>query len=204
VLAAVALSAATLLSAAGAVAQGKDPQPIPHGKSQLKGQTKEAPAAAQPSAKAQVPDGKVLAMLVQSHITALSQANLTGNYTVLNALGAPSFRQANPPEKLAEIFNKNLRDKGIDLTPVIIFQPILVREPVINQNGLLHVIGYYKTEPQQVNFEMLFQAVNGYWMLFGIAVNTSPANQPPGAANPPVANAPAAATAAPDPAKKTK
>ncbi len=129
-------------------------------------------------------------MMIQTSVVALSQANLTGNFSVLHALGAPSFQKANTPAKLAEIF-KNLRQQNIDLTPVILFSPILLREPVINAQGMLHLVGYYKTAPQQVHFELLFQPVSGQWRLFGISVRTQPANPP-------------AAASAADQAKKTK
>ena len=200
---AAALAAALLVSAGGeTLAQTKDPPPIPHGKSQLKGQTKEkAPAAAaQPQAKTPMPPPEQMAMLIQTSVVALSQANLTGNYTVLHALGAPGFQQANPPAKLAEIF-KNLGEQKIDLTPVILFSPVLAREPVINEQGMLHLVGYYKTTPQQVNFEVLFQPVAGQWRMFGISVRTVPA--PAAAAQPPAGSPPAAASTA-DPSKKTK
>ena len=57
-----------------------------------------APKAGEP-AKLAVPDATRLAILVQTAVVAASQANLTGNYTVLHALGSPGFQQANPPEK---------------------------------------------------------------------------------------------------------
>ena len=139
---------------------------------------------------------------MQTAVVALSQANLTGNFTVLHALGAPGFQQSNPPAKLAEIF-KNLREKNIDLTPVILFSPVLAREPVINEQGMLHLVGFYKTAPQQVNFELLFQPVGGQWRLFGISVHTVPA--PTAAAQPPAGRPPAGsppAAGAPDPGKK--
>jgi hypothetical protein len=199
---AAALAAALLVSAGGeTLAQTKDPPPIPHGKTQLKGQAKDKDkAAAQPQAKIPLPPPEQMAMLVQTSVVALSQANLTGNYTVLHALGAPSFQQSNPPAKLAEVFKK-LREQNIDLTPVILFSPVLLREPVINAQGMLHLVGYYKTTPQQVNFEVLFQPVAGQWRMFGISVRTVPA--PAAAAQPPAGSPPAAASTA-DPSKKTK
>ncbi len=182
-----AVAAAVLVPPEPAQAQAEPPA-IPHGKGQLKGQVKQ-PAQPPPAAATnpQIPDANALAMLIQSHLVALSQANLTGNFTVLHAMGSPSFQQANPPAKLAEIFNKNLRDRGIDLTPVILFSPTLVREPTIDDKGLLHLTGYYKTEPQQVHFDLSFQVVAGYWRLFSITVGTVPANLPPPAAGQPAA-----------------
>jgi hypothetical protein len=192
----VGLAGALLLSALDASAQ--NPPPVSHGKSQLKGQVKEAPPAAQqPQGKAPVPAPEQMAMLIQTAVVALSQANLTGNFSVLHALGAPGFQQSNSPAKLAEVF-KGLREQNIDLTPVILFSPVLLREPVINEQGMLHLIGYYKTTPQQVNFEVLFQPVQGQWRLFGLSVRTSPA-----AAAQAAPAAPAAAGTT-DPGKKTK
>ncbi len=196
------LAAGLLLSCGdGALAQAKDPPPVPFSKSQLKGQTKEpaAKAGAQPQGKAPMPAPEQMAILIQTAVVALSQANLTGNFTVLHAMGAPGFQQSNPPTKLAEIF-KNLREQNIDLTPVILFSPVLAREPAINEQGMLHLVGYYKTAPQQVNFELLFQPVAGQWRLFGISVRTVPA--PSAAAQPPAGSPPAAS--APDHGKKTK
>ena len=191
-LAIAALASAVLASAAGvAHAQKKDAPRIPYGKHLNKGKgTDKEPAAAPAETKLRVPPPEQMAMMIQTSVVALSQANLTGNFTVLHALGAPSFQKANTPTKLAEIF-KTLRQRNIDLTPVILFSPILLREPVINAQGMLHLVGYYKTTPQQVHFELLFQPVSGQWRLFGISVRTQPASQP-------------AAASAADKAEKTK
>ena len=190
-LAIATLASALVVAAAGvAHAQKKDPPRIPYGKHlKAKGKDKEQ-AAAPAEVKPHIPRPEQMAMMIQTSVVALSQANLTGNFSVLHALGAPSFQNANTPAKLAEIF-KDLRQRNIDLTPVILFSPILLREPVINAQGMLHLVGYYKTAPQQVHFELLFQPVSGQWRLFGISVRTQPANQP-------------AAASAADQAKKTK
>ena len=42
-------------------------------------------------------------------------------------------------------------------------------------NGLLHLNGYYKTEPQRVQFDLVLQPVGGMWRLYGISVGTVPA-----------------------------
>lgn len=134
----------------------------------------DGPAKVETPDKPQIPDKIRLGILVHSYMVALSQANLTGQYNVLHALGAPDFQQRNTPEKLAEIFS-TLRTQNIDLTPIIVYSPTLAREPVFDENGLLHLTGYYKTEPQRVNFDLTLQAVAGVWRLYGISVSTSPA-----------------------------
>ena len=42
-------------------------------------------------------------------------------------------------------------------------------------NGLLRLSGFFPSRPEQVNFDLAFQPVGGRWLLFGIAINLSPA-----------------------------
>lgn len=148
--------------------------------------------------KPALPDPNTLAILIQTAVVAASQANRTGNYTVLHALGSPDFQKANPPEKLAQIFAE-WRTKQIDTTPVIIFSPVLKSQPAMTEQGMLRLTGYYKTQPQQVHFDLLFQPVANQWRLFGIAMSTQPA-QPEAAQAP--AEKKAAAPEKKAPAKK--
>jgi hypothetical protein len=175
-LSAVLLLASTLAGAVGDRA-GAQPSSSPQPKSQTpaKPQAKtelkaRPPAAAKPA----MPDANKLAILIQTSVVALSQANLTGNYSVLHALAAPEFQKGNPPAKLAETF-ADLRGKGIDLTPIIIFSPILMKEPTIDEKGVLRLTGYYKTAPQRVHFDLIFQFTD-QWRLLGIALKTAPAS----------------------------
>jgi len=39
--------------------------------------------------------------------------------------------------------------------------------------------GYFPGQPAQINFELLYQAVNGRWRLFGIAVQPGTAQSAP-------------------------
>jgi hypothetical protein len=113
-----------------------------------------------------------LNLLIRSSIIALNQANQTGNYTVLQDLGAPAFRATNNSARLAQIFGA-LRQRQLDLSPVLFFTPKLLAEPQIAPNGLLRLVGFFPTEPERVNFELIYQLSDGQWRLFGIAVGTS-------------------------------
>ena len=165
--------------------------------------TDSKPAPAKSTKKASpaptIPDGTALSILIRKMLLTLNDANLSGNYTVLRDLAAPSFQSANDPAKLTGIFAK-LREAKIDMAPIVYFDPKLVRQPQINENGMLRLSGFLPTRPQQINFDLLFQHVADRWRLFGIAVNTSLAKA--AAAQP----APAAANGAgkEDAAKPTK
>ncbi|MGI9351039.1 MAG: hypothetical protein ACR2O3_05710 [Rhizobiaceae bacterium] len=104
----------------------------------------------------------------------MNNANVTGNYTVLRDLGAPNFQFSNSAAKLTMSFTE-LRARKIDLSSIILINPKLVRKPEILDNGLLRLTGFIPTQPEQINFDFLFQAVGNRWRLFGLGVNLSPA-----------------------------
>lgn len=128
----------------------------------------QAPAAA-PATQLRVPSSEAQVILIRSSLLALSQANLTNNYSVLNALGAPAFQSGNPPARLAQIFEP-FRTNRIDLAPVSYVNPRFTTKPVI-QNGRLRMVGEFPTAPMQVTYDLTYEPVDGQWRLFGIAVN---------------------------------
>jgi hypothetical protein len=69
----------------------------------------------------------------------------------------------------------DLRRRNIDLSPIVLFQPKLVSEPAIDERGLLRLVGYFDTRPEQVQFELLFARLGSQWRLFGLGVQTVPA-----------------------------
>ena len=119
-----------------------------------------------------VPDAQGLAILIQNSIIALNHANLTGNYSVLRDLAAPGFQKANSNEQLAAIF-ANMRARNLNRSPVVLYQPKLVRQPAIDDTGFLRMTGFYETQPLQVHFDLVFQPVAGVWRLFEISVETA-------------------------------
>lgn len=125
------------------------------------------PAAAKP---ANIDRNGVL-ILIRGALTALDQANRTGNYTVLRDLGAPGF-QANSAARLGEIFASH-RQQNIDLAAIAVLEPQLTLLPQIEANGMLHMAGFFPSVPKQVDFELLFAPHERRWKLFGISVNFS-------------------------------
>ena len=124
------------------------------------------PTQAQVAARA-MPDVQGLAMLVRTSIVALHQANVTGNYAVLREIAAPGFQQANSPAALSAAF-ADLRGRNIDLAQVTVVNPTLETRPVLNQQGLLRLAGFFPAGAERVNFDLVFQLVGGNWKLFGI------------------------------------
>jgi hypothetical protein len=125
-----------------------------------------APAAVAPAA---IPGEMELARLVWSTMSAIGQANETGNYSVLRDLSAPGFQAANDQSKLTQIF-AGLRANGIDLSITLLATPVYRPAPRMVQPGTLQLAGTFGLRPQSVNFEMLYQWTGGKWRLLGVAV----------------------------------
>lgn len=128
----------------------------------------EARAAAQ---QAVVPSDLQLLMMIKTTLIAFSQANVTGNYSVLRDLAAPSFQQVNTAARLSEIF-RDERNKNLDLSPVVLLRPELLQRPSIDANGMLHVEGYFPSKPQMVRFTLVFQNVADRWRVVALGVTT--------------------------------
>jgi hypothetical protein len=119
-----------------------------------------------------MPDAHKIAILIRTTLVALNHANRTDNYTVLHELGSESFQEGNSPEGLRDIFAE-FRERDLDLGPVTVINPQLFREPAFDQRGRLRLTGFFPSQPEQVNFDLAFEQVDGNWRLFGIGVNTT-------------------------------
>ncbi len=125
-----------------------------------------------------MPDAEKIVLLLRTTLLTLNDALQTGNFTVLRDKGAPGFRNANTPAQLSQAFS-DLASRRIDLAPVSVLSPQLSEPPALDrQKGMLHLKGYFPGQPVQINFEVLYQAVDGRWQLFGLSVQpSSPAAQ---------------------------
>lgn len=124
-------------------------------------------ASAQPVA---MPNAEKIVLLVRNSLITLNGALQTGNFTVLRDMSAPGFREANSAAGLSRIFS-DLVARKIDLSTVAVITPQLSQGSGLDQEkGMLHLKGYFPGKPVQINFELLYQAVNNQWRLFGIAV----------------------------------
>lgn len=157
-------------------------------------QEKTVPKAAAPAAAAKpkaetstpaqqqqvvMPDAEKVVLLLRGTLNTLNDALQTGNFTVLRDMGAPGFRDANTAARLSQSFS-DLASKGVDLSVVSIVAPQLTDPPALDQaKGLLRLKGYFPSQPVQINFEMLYQAVGGRWRLFGLSVQPGASTPPP-------------------------
>jgi hypothetical protein len=125
-----------------------------------------------------MPDAEKIVLLVRGTLMTLNDAIQTGNFTVMRDKSAPGFRDANSAARLGQIFS-DLAKSGVDLSVVSVITPQLTATPTLDQaKGMLNIQGYFPTQPQQINFELLYQSVGGRWRLFGLSVQPAKATPP--------------------------
>lgn len=123
--------------------------------------------------QSQIPQTAGLIILIKASLIALNQANQTGNYQVLYALGSDGLRARTNPQNLAQSFTA-FRERRIDLNPVIFLNPQLSRQPAI-ESGRLHLVGSFPTNPLRLNFDFWFEPSQGQWKFVQLNTNLSPA-----------------------------
>jgi len=123
------------------------------------------------NATANVPPPEVLLVFLRTSLLALDHANKVNDHGVLRALGAPELQKVSP-EQLGQLF-AGLRTGNIDLSPVAVITPQVREPPQITPRGLLRLVGYFPTQPLQVQFEILFQPIDGRWRIFGLTVRAA-------------------------------
>ncbi|HEX3217276.1 MAG TPA: hypothetical protein VHR67_10470, partial [Aestuariivirgaceae bacterium] len=61
------------------------------------------------------------------------------------------------------------------LMPIIFVAPKPTQPPQIDNRGLLRLVGYFPTQPLQVNFDLAYQLAGAEWKLYAISVAPVPA-----------------------------
>ena len=126
-----------------------------------------------------VPPAERIVLLIRSALLTLSDALLTGNYTVLRDRGSPAFRAQNTAASLARVFSQ-LDAQKIDLAVVAIMTPELSSAEIVETEQRLILKGNFSTQPQRIVFDLTFEPVNGQWQLFALSVGAiTPARSDP-------------------------
>lgn len=120
-----------------------------------------------------MPDAEKIVLLLRNTLITLNDAIHTGNFTVFRDRAAPGFRVANSAARLGQIFS-DLASRNVDLSLVSVISPQLTEPPILDQErGTLNLKGYFPGAPVQIDFEVLYQAVDNRWQVFGLSVQTA-------------------------------
>jgi len=115
-----------------------------------------------------MPSAPALTVLVQASLGALNDANLTGDYSVLIKRGSAAFQRANSNDDLLRGFAP-FRERGIDLSPSVIYPITWSQAPMIEGNSL-RLVGAIESQPQAILFDLGYMLEDGKWRLAAISV----------------------------------
>lgn len=100
---------------------------------------------------------------------ALDNANRTGDYSILHALGAPGFQTNNTVGSLYDTF-RGFRESRTDLGRAILIEPTYYLPRTIDDKGLLRLRGGFETRPMALRFDIMFQQVDGAWRILALSI----------------------------------
>lgn len=108
--------------------------------------------------------------LVRTTFVRLNDANLTANYAVLRATGAPDFQARFSEHELQDLF-AGMRARRIDLTRLAALDPMVETARFHTGQRILQLFGYVDTSPVRTRFRFSFQKFEGAWKLYGMALD---------------------------------
>jgi hypothetical protein len=123
-----------------------------------------APAPAQPQPALAFPQALIL---IRSDLIALEQANETGIYATLAALGTQRFQADNPPAKLAQTFAPL---RNYNLNSVLVLEPKFTQLPQLRADHSMAMAGFFTSDGYRITFQLAYAAENGRWRLAAINV----------------------------------
>lgn len=127
-----------------------------------------APARTAPAAQQQpaLPFPQAL-ILIRSDLVALQQANETGIYATLAALGTQRFQAENPPAKLAQTFAPL---RNYNLNSVLVLEPKFTQLPQLRPDHSMAMAGFFTSDGYRITFQLAYAPENGRWRVAAINV----------------------------------
>lgn len=135
-----------------------------------------AAETAEISDKYQAIDPALAVVMVRKLLAAVDNANDTGNYSVLHAMGAEAFRATISVEDLA-LRNAALRQANIHLGSALLLQPEFTQPLVLQSGNVMTLEGFVPTTPMQTRFAIRLVWEAGMWKITDLGVAAQPAPQ---------------------------
>ena len=114
-----------------------------------------------------LPTPKVEEVMVKTSLLSLNDANLTGDYNVLYAKMAKAFRERFSADTLKQAFRSFA---GHHIDAIAGMAIVATSPPSIDDNGALHLRGYFDTTPSRLSYELDYAVAEGEWKLIAIDV----------------------------------
>lgn len=126
--------------------------------------------------ESKVPSALIQEVLIKTYLLTLNDANITGDYTVLQARLAKPFRDQFDAARLKKVF-KSFTEKKIDYGIIAAKKPIASSDSKIDNRGALILRGYFDTKPSRISYELDFVPSEGEWKPIKINVHVKPVDK---------------------------
>lgn len=123
-----------------------------------------------PAYAAEVPSDDDQDILIRSTLSALNDANMTGNYAVFFAKASKQFQQQVSMDKVAtgaEVFRRN----KLFFESIVTDDYDTYQKGVINADGALVLAGTFKSDKMIVTYDLKYVQNDNEWKLLGFTVN---------------------------------
>ena len=120
-----------------------------------------------------IPSPEALVMMVRGALAGVSQANFTENYSVLHGMTTPALQARVSAVQFGKAF-ASLRKQQLDLSPVLVLLPQFTVAPAVTPQGVLKLVGFFPSRPLQINFDIEYRPMDGFWMIDGLSVSVQP------------------------------
>lgn len=118
-----------------------------------------------------VPAPGELNAIIRTTLRKLNRNNKTNHYEELHEHLTPEMQLSVTPQKLSEAFS-GFRRNGLDLSGVAQIEPQFLRQPTLNEEGMLLLNGVFPMQPRIVHFNLGYRKVDGIWMLQAFQIDT--------------------------------
>jgi hypothetical protein len=125
-----------------------------------------------PSRPPVAPSRKRAASLVKVTLVTVNNAVLTRNFSVLWSQSSYRLRRKYSVAKLRRAFARFIKQR-VDLAPALNMRPVWRAPPRVDAYGELRLIGWFRTRPRIVRFDLRYVRERGRWRLSMIDVDTT-------------------------------
>jgi hypothetical protein len=115
--------------------------------------------------------------LVRATFVRLNDANLTNQYVMLRATGAPDFQKRFSEAELAALFAE-MRLRHVDFSRIIALDPVIRSARFYTAQGILELMGSVPLGSIEARFGFRYQRLGGVWKLYGLSLDFGRASKP--------------------------
>lgn len=134
-------------------------------------QAEQPPVATELAGGKEIPSADILTAMINGSVWLLGDGINKNDLSAFYDHVARLWQSQTDEASLRQAFQQFI-DRRIDLTIIQGQTPVLSEPPVIDEDGVLRLKGYYPTQPYVVNFELGYIYEHPQWKLVAININT--------------------------------